>query len=84
MIPTPPSSSEATSGQGTRPSLSLDLEKWLPALADTGMVEDQKYQFIEALWSIVVGVLDAENENSSDAPATSTVLRALSAVGRRG
>ena len=49
-----------------KPGLHLDWEDWLPWLEDTGASEDDKRQFIEALWAIAMGFADAGWDIRSD------------------
>ncbi|MDJ0826437.1 MAG: hypothetical protein QNJ16_13105 [Rhodobacter sp.] len=39
-------------------ALRFDWEDWLPYLADSELSEDQKREFIESLWAIVMGFVD--------------------------
>lgn len=40
------------------PKLSIDVDDYLPFLDECDWTEDQKREFIEALWQIIVGVVD--------------------------
>lgn len=41
-----------------RPVITLDVSLYETYLEDSGMTDDQKRQFLEALWSIIVGFVD--------------------------
>jgi hypothetical protein len=41
-----------------RPVVTLDVALYESYLADSGMTEDQKREFLELLWSIIVGFVD--------------------------
>lgn len=44
--------------QGTRPALTLDIALYESYLQDSDITEDQRHEFLKALWSIVVGFVD--------------------------
>lgn len=41
-----------------KPTLTVDVEKYQAMLDDSGLSDDEKKQFIEAIWSIVVNFID--------------------------
>ncbi len=41
-----------------KPSIHLNIEDWMPCLADQGIPETDKIQLIETLWSIVLHFVD--------------------------
>lgn len=42
----------------SRPSVQFDWQDWLPYLADSDIPEDQRQEWIETLWGIVLGFVD--------------------------
>lgn len=43
---------------GTRPALTLDVALYESYLQDSDLTENQRQEFLETLWSIVVGFVD--------------------------
>lgn len=43
---------------GTRPALTLDVKLYESYLQDANLAQNQRQEFLEALWSIVVGFVD--------------------------
>ena len=42
----------------SRPVITLDVSLYEAYLAESGMSDNQKHEFLEALWSIIVGFVD--------------------------
>ncbi|MEM9128266.1 MAG: hypothetical protein AAGA97_00895 [Pseudomonadota bacterium] len=42
----------------TPPTVKVDVERYAHMLSNTDMSEDQKRQFLEALWTIIVSFID--------------------------
>ena len=69
-------------GKTKRPTLTLDVSLYESYLQDSDLSEDQKREFLEALWSVIVGFVDlgfglhpvqqAMADNASDSVATRT------------
>ena len=41
-----------------RPVITVDYEKYSPLLNDPDLTEDQKREFLQAVWNVVVGFVD--------------------------
>ena len=54
----PPPIPKTAKSQAQRPSVQFDWQDWLPYLADADIPEDQQQEWIETLWSIVLGFVD--------------------------
>ena len=55
---TPPTNPDRPACQVERPTLRFDWQEWLPYLDDSNIPDDQKREWIETLWAIVLGFVD--------------------------
>jgi len=53
-----PAANSPLEAQDTRPALTLDVALYEGYLEDSDLTEDQRRDFLEALWSILVGFVD--------------------------
>lgn len=53
-----PAANSPLDAQDTRPALTLDVALYEGYLEDSDLTEDQRRDFLEALWSILVGFVD--------------------------
>ena len=67
MTDTPPHTPPIQPDHPPRPTLRFDWRDWLPYLKDSDIPEDQKREWIETLWSIVIGFVDLGWEVKSTA-----------------
>ncbi|MCW2308829.1 hypothetical protein [Rhodobium gokarnense] len=56
--PMPDETTSEPSAPTSRPVLTLDVALYEHMLADSDLTEDQKREFLETLWSIIVGFVD--------------------------
>jgi len=56
--PMPGETTSESSAPTSRPVLTLDVALYEHMLADSDLTEDQKREFLETLWSIIVGFVD--------------------------
>ena len=50
---------DTTSSKNPSPiAIRFDMEDWLPYLKDSNLTDDQKREFLESLWAIVMSCVD--------------------------
>lgn len=67
MKENPPQSFETSTPSSAAPTLRFDWQDWLPYLEDSDIPDEQKRQWIETLWSIVIAFVDLGFDIKADA-----------------